>query len=48
MNFIAAVVQDSPELFNLKLTLDKVEYLTNKAAKNNANLVVFPEAYISA
>ena len=48
MTFIAAVVQDSPVVFNLDKTIQKVEHLTQKAAKKNAELVVFPEAFISA
>ena len=48
MTFKAAVIQDSPVLFNLKLTIDKVETLTKEASRNGASLVVFPEAFISA
>jgi len=48
MTFRAAVVQDSPVLFNLKLTIDKVETITKEASTNGASLVVFPEAFISA
>ena len=48
MIFKAAVIQDSPVLFNLQLTLDKVECITNEASTNGASLVVFPEAFISA
>lgn len=48
MTFIAAVVQDSPVVFNLDKTIEKVEDLTKKAANKNAELVVFPEAFISA
>ena len=48
MIFKAAVIQDSPVLFNLQLTLDKVESITNEASSNGASLVVFPEAFISA
>ena len=48
MTFIAAVVQDSPVLFNLHLTIEKVGSLTKEAAKNKAKLIVFPEAFISA
>ena len=48
MTFKAAVVQDSPVLFNLQLTIDKVETITKEASKNGASLVVFPEAFISA
>ena len=48
MTFKAAVVQDSPVLFNLQLTIDKVETITKEASANGASLVVFPEAFISA
>ncbi len=48
MTFKAAVIQDSPVLFNLQLTIDKVETLTKEASSNGASLVVFPEAFISA
>ena len=48
MTFKAAVIQDSPVLFNLRLTIDKVETLTKEASRNGASLVVFPEAFISA
>ena len=48
MTFKAAVVQDSPVLFNLQLTIDKVETITKQASANGASLVVFPEAFISA
>lgn len=48
MTFRAAVVQDSPVLFNLQSTIEKVEVITEKASKNNAKLIVFPEAFLSA
>ena len=48
MVFKAAVVQDSPVLFNLQLTIDKVETIIKEASTNGASLVVFPEAFISA
>tara|TARA_B110000014_G_scaffold78095_1_gene53572 strand:+ start:875 stop:1801 length:927 start_codon:yes stop_codon:yes gene_type:complete len=48
MSFIAAVIQDSPIVFDLDSTIDKVEKLTEKAKEKNAELVVFPEAFISA
>lgn len=48
MKFKAAVVQDSPILFDLHQTIEKVESLSKKAALNGASLVVFPEAFISA
>ena len=48
MSFKVAVVQDSPVLFNLHSTIEKVELLTKKAANEEAKLIVFPEAFISA
>jgi len=48
MSFIAAVIQDSPIVFDIDSTIDKVEYLTKKAKDKAAELVVFPEAFISA
>ena len=48
MSFIAAVIQDSPIVFDLASTIDKVEYLTKKAKDKAAELVIFPEAFISA
>ena len=48
MIFKVALIQDSPVLFNLKLTIDKVETITKEATSNGAKLVVFPEAFISA
>ncbi len=43
-----AVVQDCPILFNRGATLEKVHSLVNRAAKEGAKLVVFPEAFVSA
>ena len=48
MTFLAAVIQDSPVLFNLDSTIQKVELISKKAAHKGASLVVFPEAFISA
>tara|TARA_B100000686_G_scaffold111542_1_gene118949 strand:+ start:2117 stop:3034 length:918 start_codon:yes stop_codon:yes gene_type:complete len=48
MSFIAAVIQDSPVVFDLSATIDKVDRLTKKAKNKNADLVVFPEAFISS
>ena len=48
MSFIAAVVQDSPVVFDLDSTIDKVEMLTKRAKEKNAELVIFPEAFVSA
>ena len=48
MSFKVAVIQDSPVLFNLHSTIEKVELLTKKAVNGGAKLIVFPEAFISA
>lgn len=48
MNFIAAVIQDSPIVFDLSATIDKVDKLTEKAKNKKADLVIFPEAFISS
>ncbi len=45
---MAAVVQDSPVVFDLKATLDKVGRKVAEAAALGAELVVFPEAFVSA
>ncbi len=44
----AAVVQDFPAIFDLEKTLTKVTHLTAKAAAQGAELIVFPEAFVSA
>ena len=41
-----AVVQAAPVLFNKAATTEKTVELINEAAKNNANLILFPEAFI--
>src|SRR3989475_7424443 len=46
--FTAAVVQSSPVVFEAKATLAKVSDLTADAANKGAQLVVFPEAFVSA
>lgn len=48
MPFTAAVVQDCPVVFDREKTLDKVAALTTKAATTGAQLVVFPEAFVSS
>ncbi len=48
MTFKAAVVQNSPVLFNLNLTIEKTELITKEAALQGAKLIVFPEAFLSA
>ncbi len=42
----AAVVQASPELFDLNGTVDKVVRMTNEAGEGGADLVLFPEAFV--
>jgi hypothetical protein len=42
-----AVIQDCPVPFDLARTVAKVEELTAKAAEAGAELIVFPEAFIS-
>jgi nitrilase len=44
----AAVVQAAPIAFEREQTLDKVALLAAEAAKQGAQLVVFPEAFVSA
>lgn len=44
----AAVVQAAPVAFDTKRTLEKVEALAGEAASAGAELVVFPEAFVSA
>ena len=41
-----SVIQDSPVLFDLQKTMDKVVDLTKKAASNGSKLIVFPESFI--
>lgn len=43
----AAVVQAAPVVFDILATLDKVRSLTGDAASKGAQLVVFPEAFVS-
>jgi len=44
----AAVVQAAPIAFDRERTLEKVRALTGDAASQGAQLVVFPEAFVSA
>lgn len=44
----AAVVQAAPVVFDRPRTLDKLRALTADAARQGAQLVVFPEAFVSA
>jgi nitrilase len=46
--FSAAVIQASPVVFDRDRTLVKVEALASDAARKGAQLVVFPEAFVSA
>ena len=41
-----AVVQASPALFDLEAGIQKVSHYTSEAARNGAELVLFPEAYL--
>jgi hypothetical protein len=43
-----AVVQASPVVFDRERTLDKVRALAGEAARKGAQLVLFPEAFVSA
>ena len=43
-----AVVQAAPVLFNRKETVKKVTQITAEVAKQNVNLILFPEAFIPA
>jgi nitrilase len=43
----AAVVQAAPVALDLEATLDKVESLATRAAEPGADLIVFPEAFVS-
>lgn len=43
-----AAVQAAPIAFDLEKTLDKVQKLATEAVKHGAQLVVFPEAFVSA
>ena len=43
----AAVVQAAPVAFDVEATLAKVERLTAECAGGGADLVVFPEAFVS-
>jgi len=43
-----AVVQAAPVVFDRERTIDKVHRLTGEAAQQGAQLVLFPEAFVSA
>jgi nitrilase len=44
----AAVVQESPIVFNREATIEKVHSLVSQAARQGARLIVMPEAFVSA
>ena len=44
----AAVIQDSPIVFNREATIEKVHSLVRQAAGKGAELVVMPEGFVSA
>ncbi len=46
--FKAAVVQAAPVVFDREATIERVRKLTADAASQDAKLVVFPEAFVSA
>src|SRR5260370_17692325 len=48
MKIRAAVVQPAPAAFDRARTLDKLGALVEKAARQGAELAVFPEAFVSA
>ena len=47
MTFRAAVVQAASAAFDCERTLQKLERLAAEAAKQGAQLAVFPEAFVS-
>ena len=48
MKYKVAVVQSSPVFFDRERTVEKLAALTRDAAQQGAQLVLFPEAYVSA
>lgn len=46
MNIKVAVVQDAPVFFDKDKTLQKVEIIIKQCAKQDCNLIVFPESFI--
>ncbi len=46
MKIKICLIQDSPVFFDKEKTIDKVEQLTKKYAKQGCQLVVFPESFI--
>lgn len=47
-SFKVAAIQAAPVSFNLKDSIEKLEQLTATAAQEGADLVVFPEGFLSA
>ncbi|NJN41390.1 MAG: carbon-nitrogen hydrolase family protein [Flammeovirgaceae bacterium] len=45
-SFVAAVVQDAPVFFDKEKTIDKIESKVREAAKEKAQLILFPEVFI--
>lgn len=46
MKIKVCLIQDSPVFFDKEKTIEKVEHLTRKHAKEGCQLVVFPESFI--
>lgn len=46
MKLKVCLIQDSPVFFDKEKTIEKVEHLTKKHAKEGCELVVFPESFI--
>jgi len=46
MKVKVCLIQDAPVFFDKERTLQKVEYLTARYAKEDCNLIVFPESFI--
>src|SRR4051794_38114878 len=47
MKHKVAVVQSSPVIFDRERTLEKLDRLAGDASRQGAELVLFPEAYVS-
>lgn len=46
MKLKVCLIQDSPVFFDKEKTIDKVEQLTKKYAKQDCKLIIFPESFI--
>lgn len=46
MKIKVCLIQDNPVFFNKERTIDKVEQLTKKYAKDGCELIIFPESFI--